>query len=113
MKLSYAPLSMGKLQRMIDTSRLRTDVPIDITQLSATQLFSIRPLEKMGGIMLKDEVRAAISVSILITAAPQATTDFCSELSVGEGQTRPCLPPTLCLPLNNADAVVMSYDMKL
>lgn len=55
MKLSYAPLSMGKLQRMIDTSRLRTDVPVDITQLSATQLFSIRPLEKMGGIMLKDE----------------------------------------------------------
>ena len=48
---------MGKLQRMIDTSRLRSDIPIDISQLSATQLFSIRPLEKMGGIMMKDEVR--------------------------------------------------------
>lgn len=48
---------MGKLQRMIDTNRLRTDVPVDVTQLMATGLFVIKPMEKEGGIWLQDDVR--------------------------------------------------------
>lgn len=55
LRLSYAPLCMGKLQRMIDTNRLRTDLPVDVTQLMATGLFNIKPLEKEGGIWLQDD----------------------------------------------------------
>lgn len=55
LKLSYAPLCMGKLQKMIDTNRLRCDVPVDVTQLMATGLFIIRPEEKEGGFMLENE----------------------------------------------------------
>lgn len=55
LKLSYVPLCMGKLQRMIDTNRLRTNVPVDVTQLVATGLFTIKPIEKEGGIWLQDD----------------------------------------------------------
>lgn len=50
------PLCMGQLQKMIDTNRLRTDVPIDVSQLLATGLFTVKPQEKEGGFMLQDEV---------------------------------------------------------
>ncbi|MPC59226.1 39S ribosomal protein L15, mitochondrial [Portunus trituberculatus] len=59
MRLSYAPLCLGKLQRMIDTGRLRTDTPTDITQLSATHLITVNPADKMGGVMLTDESEEA------------------------------------------------------
>ncbi|KAG0718970.1 39S ribosomal protein L15, mitochondrial [Chionoecetes opilio] len=39
-------LCMGKLQRMIDTARLRTDRPVDVSELTATGLFSVKPYEK-------------------------------------------------------------------
>lgn len=55
LKLSYQPLCMGKLQKMIDTNRLRTDVPVDITQIMATGLFQVKPIEREGGIMLEDD----------------------------------------------------------
>nr|XP_045588056.1 39S ribosomal protein L15, mitochondrial-like [Procambarus clarkii] len=55
LKLSYVPLCMGRLQRLIDTNRLRGDIPVDVTQLVATGLFTVRPLEREGGFMLEDE----------------------------------------------------------
>ena len=62
---------MGKLQRMIDTNRLRTDIPVDVTQLMATGLFTIKPLEKEGGIMLQDDVRNLFSCSIYLSIAEE------------------------------------------
>lgn len=56
LKLSYIPVCMGKLQMLVDTNRLRTDIPVDLTQLVATGLFSVRPEEKEGGFMLEDDV---------------------------------------------------------
>lgn len=47
---------MGKLQMLVDTNRLRTDIPVDLTQLVATGFFTINPEEKEGGIMLEDDV---------------------------------------------------------
>ncbi|XP_063615373.1 large ribosomal subunit protein uL15m-like [Penaeus indicus] len=55
LKLSYIPLCMGRLQMLVDTNRLRTDIPVDLTQLVATGLFSVHPEEKEGGIMLEDD----------------------------------------------------------
>ncbi|KAG0720784.1 39S ribosomal protein L15, mitochondrial [Chionoecetes opilio] len=55
LRLSYTPLCMGKLQRMIDTARLRTDRPVDVSELTATGLFSVKPYEKEGGFMLQDD----------------------------------------------------------
>ncbi|KAK7066919.1 YmL15 [Halocaridina rubra] len=55
LKLSYHPVCMGVLQKMIDTGRLRTDIPIDVTQIVATGLHSVKPDEREGGIMLEDD----------------------------------------------------------
>ncbi|XP_053648419.2 large ribosomal subunit protein uL15m [Cherax quadricarinatus] len=68
LKLSYTPLCMGKLQMMIDTNRLRCDVPVDVTQLMATGLFSISPQQKEGGFMLENEgidhFKATINIEV-------------------------------------------------
>ncbi|XP_068222996.1 large ribosomal subunit protein uL15m [Palaemon carinicauda] len=54
-KLSYKVICMGNLQKMIDTNRLRTDIPIDVTQIANTKLLEIKSLEREGGIMLEDD----------------------------------------------------------
>ncbi|XP_064080652.1 large ribosomal subunit protein uL15m-like [Macrobrachium nipponense] len=63
MKLSYKTLCMGNLQKMIDTSRLRTDIPIDVTQIANTKLFEIKAVEKEGGIMLEND-KARINIEV-------------------------------------------------
>ncbi|XP_076069566.1 mitochondrial ribosomal protein L15 [Oratosquilla oratoria] len=55
LKLSYAPLSLHKLQLMVDTGRIATDKLIDVSQLVATGLFKISPMEREGGFLLEDE----------------------------------------------------------
>ncbi|XP_066959767.1 large ribosomal subunit protein uL15m [Macrobrachium rosenbergii] len=68
LKLSYKPLCMGNLQKMIDTNRLRTDIPIDVTQIANTKLFEIKAVEKEGGIMLEndgiDHFKARINIEV-------------------------------------------------
>ncbi|KAK4320343.1 hypothetical protein Pmani_008763 [Petrolisthes manimaculis] len=68
LKVSYVPLCMGQLQKLIDTNRLRTDLPIDVTQLINTGLFNIKPLEKEGGFMLQDDgmdhFRATVNLEV-------------------------------------------------
>ncbi|MCL4134922.1 UNVERIFIED_CONTAM: hypothetical protein GTU68_032902 [Idotea baltica] len=56
MKLSYIPLPLHKLQQMIDLERVRTDIPIDVVQLSLSGVFrEIRPMEREGGFLLQNE----------------------------------------------------------
>ncbi|KAG7167474.1 39S ribosomal protein L15-like [Homarus americanus] len=62
LKLSYTPLCMGKLQKMIDTNRLCSDIPIDVTQLMATGLFKLSPEMKEGGFMLENEAIVNLEV---------------------------------------------------
>ena len=54
--ISYVPLSLHQLQLMLDTSRLSTSVPIDITQLNNTGILEIDARMEHGGIMLEEEV---------------------------------------------------------
>jgi len=55
LRRQYPPLSLHKLQTMIDTSRLDISKPVDITQLIGTGLYSIKPDEKQFGVNLTDE----------------------------------------------------------
>lgn len=51
----YLPITMQHLQLLIDTSRLDTSKPIDLTQICNTGIFDIKPDERKYGFQLKDE----------------------------------------------------------
>ena len=53
---------MGNLQKMIDLNRVRTDIPIDVTQLCNTKLVTVTPSRTEGGIMLEDDVSCTVLV---------------------------------------------------
>ncbi|KRT86484.1 ribosomal protein [Oryctes borbonicus] len=55
LKRQYPPLSMLKLQTMIDTNRIDTSKPIDIVALCNTGIFHISPSEHHFGVQLTDE----------------------------------------------------------
>lgn len=55
LKYHYKPLCMGELQRLVDLNRVRTDIPIDVTQLCNTKLYQVHPAMKEGGFMLEDD----------------------------------------------------------
>lgn len=51
----YVPITMDKLQKMIDTNRIDVSQPIDVVQLCNTGLLLLRPEERQYGFQLKDE----------------------------------------------------------
>lgn len=55
-KREYPPLSLQKLQMMIDLDRIDSKKLIDIAAIFRTGLFSIDPMRKHFGIQLTDEV---------------------------------------------------------
>lgn len=55
LRREYLPISMEKLQRMIDTDRLDISKPIDVTQICNTGLFKLDPASRQYGFQLKDE----------------------------------------------------------
>ena len=57
LRREYPPLSLLQLQKMIDTDRLDTSQPIDLSVICNTGLYTIDPLHKHFGIQLTDEVR--------------------------------------------------------
>lgn len=56
-KREYPPISLLKLQRMIDLNRLDVSKPIDLAAICKTGLYKISPELKQFGINLTDEVR--------------------------------------------------------
>jgi len=54
-KLSYQKLNMHELQLYIDLGRIRTDIPIDITQIYNIGKFKLDPEEREAGFLLDDE----------------------------------------------------------
>lgn len=48
-------MTMMQLQTLLDTNRLNSDAPIDLTQICNTGLFKIRPDDRHFGIQLTDE----------------------------------------------------------
>jgi len=51
----YPPISLHQLQLMVDTNRLDTMKPIDITTLCNTKIFHVFPKERHFGFQLTDE----------------------------------------------------------
>ncbi|XP_014241933.1 39S ribosomal protein L15, mitochondrial [Cimex lectularius] len=51
----YPPLSLLQLQKMIDTNRIDTTVPIDLATIVNTGLYRFQPEEKHYGVNLTDE----------------------------------------------------------
>ena len=52
----YPPLSLRRLQLLIDTNRLDPGRPVDLAALCATQVYSIDPANRHFGVHLTDEV---------------------------------------------------------
>lgn len=68
LKREYLPISLKQLQTLIDTDRINTNNPIDITTICNTGLFTLRPSELQYGFQLTDEglddFKAKISIEI-------------------------------------------------
>lgn len=54
MRREYLPITMDKLQRLIDTNRLDITKPIDVTQICNTGVFELNPSARQYGFQLKD-----------------------------------------------------------
>lgn len=55
MRREYIPLSMDKLQLMIDLDRLDTSKPIDLVQLCNSGFFDLKPDTRQYGFALTDD----------------------------------------------------------
>jgi len=66
LRRQYPPLSLGKLQLMIDTNRISTEWPIDLAAICNTNIYSIQPLSKHYGVHLTDEGIDTFSAQINI-----------------------------------------------
>ena len=68
MKRQYPPISLWKLQEMIDTNRLDVSKPIDLVALINTGLFDLKPAERHYGFQLIDDgadiFRAKINIEV-------------------------------------------------
>lgn len=64
MDISYVPVSMQKLQLLIDTERIDPSLPIDVTQLHNTGVLRIDTRLEHGGVMLEEEGMECFSTPI-------------------------------------------------
>lgn len=55
LRREYPPITLLELQRLIDLGRVNPDLPIDITSICNTKLYTIKPMDKEYGFNLKDE----------------------------------------------------------
>ena len=69
---------------MIDTNRIRTDIPIDITQLCNTGLFKIDPADAEGGFLLQEDVCSFMNIfcTILFISIFQGLDCFNAEINL-------------------------------
>ncbi|XP_065581441.1 large ribosomal subunit protein uL15m-like isoform X3 [Artemia franciscana] len=51
----YLPISLHRIQMLIDTGRLNPEEPIDVTQICNTKLFKLDPRKKQYGFQITDE----------------------------------------------------------
>jgi len=65
LKRQYPPVSLLKLQTLIDTNRLDPEEPIDIIALSNTKICVFTPFKRHFGFNLTDEVRIETLLCIL------------------------------------------------
>ncbi|XP_033738668.1 39S ribosomal protein L15, mitochondrial-like [Pecten maximus] len=55
LRREYVPLSLLKLQRMIDLNRVDRSEPIDLTSICNTGLLKVNPIQKQYGVHLTEE----------------------------------------------------------
>lgn len=55
----YQPLSLKRLQYLIDLGRVDPNQPIDLTQLVNARGVTVQPLKRDYGVQLVDEVEGA------------------------------------------------------
>ncbi|XP_034251708.1 39S ribosomal protein L15, mitochondrial [Thrips palmi] len=74
LRRQYPPLSLAKLQLMIDTDCLDTSKPIDLVQICNTGYYEIKPQSKHYGVQLTDEgldnFKAKINIEVQWTTEP-------------------------------------------
>ncbi|CAL8069630.1 unnamed protein product [Orchesella dallaii] len=72
LKRQYPPLSLGTLQLLIDTNRISTDEPIDLTAICNTKLHEVRPQERHYGFHLTvdgiDTFKAKVNIEVQWTS---------------------------------------------
>lgn len=61
----YQPLSLRRLQYLIDLGRVDPERPIDLTQLVNGRGVTVQPLKKDFGVQLVDDVGAARAALLL------------------------------------------------
>ncbi|XP_058459947.1 large ribosomal subunit protein uL15m [Malaya genurostris] len=68
LKREYPPISLSQLQKLIDTSRIDTSHPIDLTTICNTGLFQIKPGQMHYGVQVTeegaDDFRAKINLEV-------------------------------------------------
>ncbi|XP_012262671.2 39S ribosomal protein L15, mitochondrial [Athalia rosae] len=123
LRREYPPLSLHRLQTLIDTNRLDASKPIDLTALLNTGILSIIPHRRHAGIQLTDEgadiFKAKVNIEIQWASEPVIaaiernggviTTSYYDQHSLyaaidaekfflrGEAIPRRMLPPADCL----------------
>lgn len=55
MRREYPPMSLEKLQKLIDTNRIDPEHPIDLTSFCNTGLFVIKPESRQFGIQITED----------------------------------------------------------
>ncbi|XP_049815117.1 39S ribosomal protein L15, mitochondrial [Schistocerca nitens] len=74
LRRQYPPLSLLQLQRLLDTDRLDSSQPIDLTAICNTGLFSIVPDQHHYGFQLTDEgadiFKAKVNIEVQWTTEP-------------------------------------------
>lgn len=68
LRREYPPISMAKLQKLVDTQRIDANEPVDITTFCNTGLFTMAPASRQYGFQLTDKgadrFRAKLNIEV-------------------------------------------------
>ncbi|KAG8223261.1 hypothetical protein J437_LFUL001538 [Ladona fulva] len=74
LRREYPPITLHQLQKLIDTNRLDTSEPIDLTAICNSGLFTILPERRQYGFQLKDEgadiFKAKVNIEVQWASEP-------------------------------------------
>ncbi|XP_046399156.1 39S ribosomal protein L15, mitochondrial [Ischnura elegans] len=74
LRREYPPISLLKLQKLIDTNRIDPSKPIDITDICNTGLLTLFPDQRQGGFQLTDEgadsFKAKVNIEVQWASEP-------------------------------------------
>lgn len=69
LRRQYQPLSLKRLQYLIDLGRVDTTQPIDVTQLMNSRGVTVQPLKRDYGVQLVEEVYICDTLNSLVLKA--------------------------------------------